>query len=166
MAMRYLTKEEKDLAHEVFLASLPWNKIRVTDHFGLGDTKYTMGRTINVGPHLYSGMDIVDPDTYIHELVHVWQSEHSGYAAAYIFDSVAARMIHGQDAYKYPQNVAKPWKGYNAEQQAQIVEDWYHGGMMEKDYRFPFIRDIIRAKHVDPDQAESSSLPEFKSSDD
>ena len=165
MAMRYLTQEEKDLAKGVFLTSLPWNKIRVTDHLGLWDSIYTMGRTINVGPHLYSGMNIVDPDTFIHELTHVWQSEHRGHRAAYIFDSVAARMVHGQHAYEYPKNVVKPWRSYNAEQQAQIVEDWYHDGMREKDFRFPFIRDIIRAKHVDPNQAESSDVPEFQSSD-
>jgi hypothetical protein len=152
MSLRYLTNSEIALAKPVFRDSLPWNRITISPKLGFRDRPYTWGRTLNVGPYMYKGLDTATkgPPTFIHELTHVWQYQHRSYSGSYIFDSAAAQALHGDDAYQY--EPGKPWDSYNAEQQAHIVQDWYVLGLNDdpNDPLFPYIRDVIRTKRIDP----------------
>jgi hypothetical protein len=151
MALRYLTDSEIALAKHVFWDSLPWNKIQVSPRFGLKYRPYTWGRIMNVGPYWSKGLDITNggPPALIHELTHIWQYEHRSYSGSYIFDSFAAQAMHGDNAYEYQAGSA--WDSYNAEQQAHIVQDWYvEEGTDGADQLYPYIRDVIRTKRLDP----------------
>lgn len=90
----------------------------------------------------YSVNSAAGRDTLIHELTHTWQGWHGGYQWQYVFSSVLAQIKSGQGAYAY--TLGKSWGSYNPEQQAHIVEDWFHKGSKTTDERFPYIRDHIR----------------------
>jgi hypothetical protein len=161
MAVRYLRNQELQIAKPVFRGSLPWDKIQISSRLGLDDIVYTWGRTINAGPCGYNGLDLSDDGdaTLIHELTHVWQYEHRKYSGSYILDAAATHIFRGQKGYKF--EPGKPWNSYNAEQQASIVEKWYTSGKSEnpQDPLFPYVRNIIRAKHFDPRNSWSESDP-------
>lgn len=159
MALRYLTNPELAIAKPVFRDSLPWNRIRISSRLGFEETEYTWGRTLNVGPYMHKGLDSDrnGRKLLIHELTHVWQYEHRNYGGSYILDAATAHVIHGQKAYVY--EAGRPWNAYGAEQQAKIVEDWYSGRKNEdaSDPLFRYIREIIRAKWIDPsDQSDAA----------
>jgi hypothetical protein len=159
MSLRYLTKAEIAIGSSVFQDSLPWRRIQLSDRYGFGDRPYAMGRTIHVGDVHFKGMDKShDPKTtpqdgpsvLVHELTHVWQSEHSVHRAGYIFGSIEAQIEKGS-AYSYTL-AGQNWDDYDPEQQAQIVQDWYFkDGQSQQSKRWPFIRDYIRKKHIAPD---------------
>ena len=51
------------------------------------------------------------------------------------------------ERYNYTIDDDDTWDGYNVEQQAQLVRDWYEpsiGRLSNTDVRFPFIEKIIR----------------------
>ena len=127
---------------------------------------------LNVGPGPFAGMQkdalhkpswkSYQRDLLIHELTHVWQGYHGAVGPEYMLNSgfhqavcSVNNALHGKDpskdrdaasAYKYA--VGKPWRTYAAEQQAQIVEDWYYDGMSETDPRFAYVRDHVRTKRA------------------
>ncbi len=74
-----------------------------------------------------------------HELTHVWQGRHDGFAWNYVINSVKNQLFCGLGAYDYPSGAGAEWNTYQAEQQAHIVEDWYSHGATEvatNDYYF------------------------------
>ena len=129
---RPLSHPEIAIAQPVFQTSLPWKRIMVSNRLGLGDRPYTLGRTIHVGPVNYCGMDLsIDGKaTLVHELTHVWQSEHDSHRAAYIIGSLSAQIKYGLEAYNFI--AGKNWDQYNQEQQASIVEEWFKDGQREQ----------------------------------
>lgn len=155
MARRDLNGPERHLADRVFLYTVPFGRIRVTDRLGFGNKPYTLnfvgfegsdGDTyhLNVGPDLFKGMEQHYKGVLIHELVHVWQSCHSAWAPSFIFNSMWHQAT-SKDAYAYDGLDLKPWGDYNVEQQAHIVQDWFLRGQDETSVLFPYIRDAIRA---------------------
>ena len=79
-------------------------------------------------------------DVFVHEMTHVWQF-HRG-------DKVKVRSIYAQSWFGagYDFTRGAPWKEYNVEQQAHIVETWNEErkDRGENDELFPYIHYIIR----------------------
>lgn len=131
-------------------------------------------------PNVYSnGADHGDSTraTFIHELTHVWQGHHGYSSMTYMAESVIAQGYHGirdiiryrrfsdwdqhrSKAYVYRMDqVGRPWREFNVEQQGNLVEDWFRvrgytnadgvfippGNMSEGDPRYPYIVHNIRA---------------------
>ncbi len=155
MSTRDLNRNEISLAKTVFVDTLPYDRIRVTDVLGFQNRPYTLcypnvddsalsTYKINAGPVGFAGMERSDEqcETLIHELTHVWQAVYSIWPASYIFSSAFAQVTKGPAAYKY--EAGHPWEQYNAEQQAHIVEDWFAEGRLQDFRLYPYIRDKIR----------------------
>lgn len=147
---RRLSATERKIITDVFDDSLPaWDRILLTDGLGGGDRPFTMPAAffywIHVGPKVYPDASLTLPfdsesryvDVLVHEMTHVWQYYH-GYSV--VLSSAWAQT--GGSGYSY--TVGKDWGDYNSEQQAQLVEDWYHNGAKTSDQRFPYIDKIIR----------------------
>jgi hypothetical protein len=150
--VRNLTSAERSLAQQVFSNRINYDLVRVTNTLGLGDRPWTSNTpplwTINVGS-AYSSLtsNAGRRQLLIHELAHVWQGQH---AVPFMLNSTAHQGLSmilngGSVAPAYNYTLPGKWSGYNVEQQANIVTDWYAGGMQTSDPRFPFIRDHIRA---------------------
>jgi hypothetical protein len=78
---------------------------------------------INIGPSAYATPGS-NPSLLVHELAHVWQSQHHPVAAAFMVNSVesqAAAAVAGGSAYCYVRG--KPFGSYAAEQIAQSAEN-------------------------------------------
>ena len=73
----------------------------------------------------------------VHETTHVWQGKNSTLALTYVFSSVLNQGLHGGGAYSY--SAGQPWRSYNAEQQASIVEDWFRAGQPTSGPLYPYI---------------------------
>lgn len=103
-----------------------------------------VGYVIGVGPHKYPDMT-KHPGLLVHEVTHVWQGKNSAFALTYVLDSALAQCLLGSTA-AYTVTPGDPWRSYNAEQQASIVEHWYLNGCLttDDDDHYPYIRDHIR----------------------
>jgi hypothetical protein len=164
--VRKLGLKEVKIAEEVFNYTIPYAKVLVSDGLGYNDREFTMPTSMpatigfNVDEDLgkyvmhcgdgYYGMSFLDKDkeTLIHELVHVWQGEHSSSSWDYVFGSMWSQAF-SDDAYKYDKKTYKQWGEYNPEQQAHIIQDWFAGGMKEKeeeDIRFYYVKKHIRGE--------------------
>lgn len=159
MSARRLSPGERQQAVRVFEHTIPYDKIALTGTSGIGDRPFT---TPNPWPWDWEAWDINFGtqelwdrnirnfgvkyywETLIHELTHVWQGHNSAFAAGYIFNSLWHQAVDA-DAYAY--TPGQPWGDYNVEQQAHLVEDWYAGGCLQSDVRFPYIRDHIRKRN-------------------
>ncbi len=166
MAARNPNVSEQALYRSVFAGSLPNPKrIYISDDLGLEGRPWCQPRwfmdlwdrvkgggfcwEINIGPDGYkdctsfalgSWGSRIDA-TFIHELTHVWQGHHATFPDMYAARAGWAQLVSG-DPYSY--RLGKAWDEYTIEQKAQIVEDWYTGGMTTSDPRFAFIRDNLR----------------------
>ena len=156
MAARSLNQLESSIATGVFGMSVNQQRLLICDLFiaekrafvspqqpNVLGLVFGSGFVINVGPSRYPDLSATakNKKTLVHELVHCWQGQHSPIACSYIFDSLWHRAID-EDAYDYV--VGEPWESYNAEQQANLVAEWYDNGALETDNRFPYVRDYIR----------------------
>lgn len=160
---RLLTNAEKDLARTVFEETLPYGTIYLSNGLGLGHRAYTIPHPLHIGSYvIHIGPEIFPDATdsskvmfdqtgdavFIHELTHVWQGVNRATAFNYIVDSVYHQLRDKDHAYDL--NNAdigtKAWGKFNAEQQAQIVENWYVAGRSEGDAAFRYIRDNIRTR--------------------
>ena len=156
---RSLTEPEQALVTSVFLSSLPppflQSKVMLQDSIGIGSRPYTsisagIGRyEINMGDGAFDAR-AKTPDfksTLIHEMTHVWQGHHSRLGIAGVWlSSIKCQVQRQGNAYLYGEGNLnrKDWDDFGAEEQAQIVQDWYTNGMLTSDPRFHFIRDNIR----------------------
>jgi len=86
---------------------------------------------------------------FLHELTHVWQGDVGAFQWAYVGDSITQRCLHAfSDDSPYDYTPGKNWNEYHAEQQANIVDDfWRKTKMMTeeptKHQLYPYIRDNI-----------------------
>ena len=150
---RQILDSEYFQADKVFHGTLPPKiNIIISDGLGAGQRPYTVPRpltpwkyVIYIGPQAFPRADVPPFDhTLIHELTHVWQGFHGRSRWGYVCNSVINQAIYGTGAYDYQPGDA--WGHYNAEQQAELVEDWYRMGMRKSDDdpRWHYIRDNIR----------------------
>ncbi len=156
---------ERDFAYSVFKDKIDYDRIVITNMSKEGGTKFTIpsiGNSIllNMGdeafdsPITYSGGDYPSPgQVFVHELTHAWQICHNS-----IVDVICG-ISHNYDYFEgvsridsSPSWAARSWKGFNNEQQAHIVDDWYQDHYDDvnsygaiNDPAFHFIRDNIRA---------------------
>ncbi|MEH3041295.1 MAG: peptidoglycan-binding protein [Sphingomonas paucimobilis] len=197
-SFRPLDPWERALAHSVFRGSIPYDHVFLTD-FGLGGA-VTLCHLSPGSPALYAiswkaGLLTTrapadQPATLIHELTHVWQGENGVAPGLYMLQSVLAQGVsgirdwlrggewkgwdhHRGATYRFTANdIGRPWRDFNVEQQASIVQSWFMnerdrivrvgprvsrttdfgdgvfgGGRSIHDARFPYIRDVIRARN-------------------
>lgn len=157
---RRLTSSEIAVAKLVFSSTIDYDKVIVSDNIGWEKRAFTTPSFnpfqwgcyfINMGEGY---KNLLQNDywkrTMIHELTHVWQGMHSWWAWNYVFNSVWHQGTQGKSAYDYKTKsgtlVANSWTGFNVEQQAHLVEEWFAGGRKtKKDNRYQYIRNNIRA---------------------
>ncbi|HYN85899.1 MAG TPA: hypothetical protein VER32_11645 [Pyrinomonadaceae bacterium] len=165
MASRPLTDPETALARQVFHDRLPYRKIHITSYFlpgneGVPVTMASVGSLvasrarrryfIYFGPHVFGGGADARPtrNTFIHELTHVWQGHYRRFAWEFMVESMLSQgrslLTTGGRGGAYEYTPGRPWRSYNVEQQAHIVQDWFAGGMSEHDVLFPYIENHIR----------------------
>jgi hypothetical protein len=167
---RAMRQQEMDLARQVFLNTVDYNRVEVSEGLGFGDREWTLCGTsvytIHMGPEGFVDctQDAAYPHypdhlrrTLIHELTHVWQGQNSPVGFGFMVGSVCAQAsalaTQGRTAAAYEYTAGKDWTDYNCEQQANIVEDWYRVGCSVFDARYRYIRDNIRSRNtgdVDP----------------
>jgi hypothetical protein len=162
MSSRGLEGWEKTMASFVFGTTIPYDKVHISGGSGAGGRPFTVPDVSKPGHFIiYLGsqwfwrqimnkekvLSVEQSPTYkatlIHELSHVWQGHNSRFAWGYTLNSVWWQAHKGGGAYRYTDWKWKNWKDYNVEQQAQIVEDWFHNGASDTDPRYRYIRDHI-----------------------
>lgn len=196
---RALTAAETELARGVYGATIPIDRVFITD-LDLGGAVTLAGMDLDTRKFDYTINwveafgGIVDfasrRSTFIHELCHVWQGENGVWPTFYMGQSVWAQLTsgirdiwekrewrgwgeHRSTAYSFPASaIGRDWSTFNVEQQASLVESWYiperervvqigggrvrthdfgpgvhGGGGSAHDARFPYIRDVIRARN-------------------
>ena len=164
MASRLLKKSEIEFARQVFEDQLPYDKVHLASYYlpGNDGVPVTLASVSSIIPvntlrhyTIYFGPEVFERgadrpgirDTFIHELTHVWQGYHSSLGWEYMVNSMIAQghaiLTQGDRNRAYDYKAGKPWKKYNVEQQALIVQQWFTDGMREEDERFTYI-----AKHI------------------
>ncbi len=166
LTRRLINKEEEALARQVFHDHLPYGNIYIANFFlpGNEDVAVTVASgtelipikaltdyTIYFGPVVFSdGAHAPDTrETFIHELTHVWQGYHSTFSWQYMVNSMLSQgralIFHGDRNKAYEFTPGKAWEDYNVEQQANIVECWFAGGMQTDSELYVYITESIRA---------------------
>jgi hypothetical protein len=169
---RQMTDEEFAFADRVFRGTLPSKRIVLTNLLGLGRRPFTMPTVgdailVNLGagfddPIRYTGYGDADNpkrqkagQLLIHELTHAWQIATTTFLPGMICGGVLnqATTIGGDmSVYKYGP-AGPPFRDFNLEQQASIVDDWFAGTdpqsfppLTESDENpyFRYVRDNIR----------------------
>jgi len=164
MASRLLKESEIEFARQVFEDQLPYNKVHLASYYlpGNDGVPVTLASVSSIIPvaslrnyTIYFGPEVFKDgadrpgirDTFIHELTHVWQGFHSSFGWEYMVNSMIAQghalLTEGDRDRAYDYKPGKPWKKYNVEQQALLVQQWFKDGMREDDERFTYI-----AKHI------------------
>ena len=156
---------ERDFADRVFRGTIDFDRVIITNMSHSSGRKFTMpsiGDTIlvNLGDEAYdnpityqSGPTSSYPEpgsVFIHELTHAWQIANG---------SIVDLICNLSQNYVYFQGnrltdmswQGRSWSGFNNEQQASIVDDWYGAHFADldstdalRDPAFRFIRDNIR----------------------
>lgn len=133
---RPLTGPERRQAQKIYQDSIDYDKVSIAaGSLGSAGASRTFGNTICLQDEKFedytSSLTTKGLSTLIHELGHVWQYQHGG--LAYIPDALqaqAASTIATGDrnaAYDWRSAVqdGKEWKDWNAEQQAEAMEDYF-----------------------------------------
>jgi hypothetical protein len=162
---RPLRQSEIEFARQVFEEQLPYGKVHLASYYLPGNQGVPVtlasvssiipvsslrNYTIYFGPEVFKeGADRAGiRDTFIHELTHVWQGFHSSLGWEYMINSMVAQghaiLMQGDRNKAYDYEPGRPWKEYNVEQQALIVQDWLNNGMRDDDERFTYIANHIR----------------------
>ena len=166
MASRLLNKSEMEFARRVFEEQLPYNKIHLASYYLPGNqgVPVTLASVSSIIPvstlrhyTIYFGPEVFNDgadrpgvaSTFVHELTHVWQGYHGNLGWEYMVNSMLAQghaiLTQGDRNRAYDYKPGKPWKKYNVEQQALLVQDWFRNGMSEDDERYTYITKHIRA---------------------
>ena len=136
MKRRTISTEEYQFALSIFEREFPPRDIiTITDDTGLGDRPYVRP-TINGHIRINMGSlydKCLDSDSnkarFAHELTHAWQIEHYGliwYGKEALGNQVIDPLLNN-DAYSYTCDPSKTIGDYNAEQQGEIVKDYFKG---------------------------------------
>ena len=152
--VRYLAAHETMIARSVYIDTIPYGLVFISDGLGGGDRPFTVPTILPIhipfynfnvkgdGKYVihagdgYYGMSTLfkDKKTLIHDLAHVWQGEHyKSWSWTYAVFSLKDQALSGDAAYAYDKTYLRPWDDYGPEQQAQIVEDGFADGMKTYD---------------------------------
>ena len=85
-------------------------------------------------------------------MTHVWQyhNDRSRYGVwiSSVFGSYDLKVIDiNAPGYVKPKE-STTWNDYDVEQQATIVEEWFHNGASKTDRWYPFIRLVVRSGRI------------------
>ena len=122
---RPLTDEESKIAQLIFGDTLPLHRIRIDETARIATKKY---RICYVSFYTINSWGAMRPDTFIHELIHIWQYEQIG--ALYIPKALWAQQHGGYDyggveALKKHIQQEKDFWEFNLEQQGDIIADYF-----------------------------------------
>ncbi|HYO55292.1 hypothetical protein [Archangium sp.] len=95
-----------------------------------GSRAFVLGNTLNVPSPDYDALQRGEKSwLLVHECIHIWQYQHHG--LGYVVESLWAQLFG--DGYDYVKalRAGKPWRKMNPEQQAQLIQDAFHGGYFE-----------------------------------
>lgn len=162
-------QEAQFAADNVFGNSLPADRIVLTNLSGLGGRAFTMPGVDNkIFINLGDAFDKPNPLEYtnpsyprkgqllIHELTHAWQIAHTGFLPGLVCEGIVnqANDMVGGSVYVYGPPGPNFSRGFNLEQQAAIVDQWFNGtrtavvplrnAMDKNDPYFVYIRDNIQ----------------------
>ncbi|MDQ1530304.1 MAG: hypothetical protein QOE37_409 [Microbacteriaceae bacterium] len=149
---RHLTEEEYAWAdREVFRGALPpRRRIVLTDALGVDGRAFTFpepGRTIamHVGPAAFAD-PLGSPELLLHELTHVWQIAAAPLRILWLVSAIGTQAadLLTHRAYAVPPP-GRPFRRFNPEQQAMIVQRWWADGADPGDPYFRYIEGTIRA---------------------
>jgi hypothetical protein len=165
LTKRPLNEDEVALARQVFHDHLPYGRIYIANFYLPGNegVPVTMASGAEVIPvkslaeyTIYFGPEVfrdgaekpATRQTFIHELTHVWQGHHSTFSWHYMVNSMLAQgraiIFHGDRNKAYNFTAGEAWDSYNVEQQANIVECWFAGGMETDSELYAYIDEHIR----------------------
>lgn len=127
---RDISTAEYQFALSIFEREFPpKDMITITNGTGFGGRPYVRP-SINGGVQMNLGDIAGNPlatqasrELFAHELTHAWQLEHYGYDW-YLSQAIRNQVIDGAP-YDYVCDAAKTLGDYNAEQQGEIVKDYY-----------------------------------------
>jgi hypothetical protein len=97
---------------------------------------------VNVGSANYNILGSSNQRLLVHETMHVWQGHNSTFALSYVYNSIINQCLSGQGAYTY--SLGQSWSSYNVEQQAKLVDDWFHRGELSSDAAYSYITNHVR----------------------
>jgi hypothetical protein len=150
---RPLNPRELHIGQVVFVNSIDFSQVEITDGAGAGDRPWTNAGigvdSMHLTPRYYANPPAA---LLVHELTHVWQGQNLGLTGwGYKLDSLVEQglsYVGFPSPYEYDEDIlgAIGFGMFNAEAQAQIVEDWYTGGMRTSDPRYPYIEWCIRKR--------------------
>jgi hypothetical protein len=126
--LRALDPAELSILRPVYASSIDYPKVLLSDASGVSGRPFTtigpLGTVIiNIGKTAYVSPGS-NPRLLIHEMAHVWQSQHHSSREQFMVNSVesqAAAALVGGDPYCYIPG--KPFFSYAAEQIAESVEN-------------------------------------------
>ena len=157
MPRRPLTPGEEALAYRVFRDTLPYGRIFISPWRGWRGRAFVLPTGVRRHPQylLHLGpQGFADAlrthtlqATLIHELTHVWQGHHQSWPWSYVLNSMWHQAVRGRRAYVY--TPGQPWETYAAEQQAQLVQDWFAAGERLGDPRTFYIDRHVRSAPTD-----------------
>lgn len=158
---------ERDFADKVFAGRIDYDRVVITNMTHSGGRKFTMpsvGNTIlvNMGDEAFDNpMTYQDAATskypepgsvFIHELMHAWQICHLSIVDLVCGLSENYTYFQGNNRLTDRSWQGRSWNGFNNEQQASIVDDWYgahranlNGPDAVNDPAYRFVRDNVRA---------------------
>jgi hypothetical protein len=125
--IRKLTEEEKAIAQTVFLGELDYDGILMDQH------SQRVSKRLGVAYVTFGLIHCWQPlrdDVLIHELVHVFQYQLLG--SSYIAHAIRAQLSHpaydygGLEGLEMALTQKKAFLSFNFEQQASIIEHFYH----------------------------------------
>jgi hypothetical protein len=141
VAIRPLHDDEIAFADQVFMGSLDYTRIRVTNLSGKGTHAFTAPTVdgtilLNLGNAHDDPSHAVYPNSsypcpgqiLIHELTHAWQIEHASLSDGYVPGLMcnAIGTVLKTDPYIYGP-AGQPWSSFNIEAQGAIVDQWFGG---------------------------------------
>lgn len=125
---RRITTDEYQFALTIFEREFPPRDIiTITNETGFGGRPYvrpTVDGHIRINLGAAYDNPLGNKNLFVHELTHAWQIEHYG-LVWYGKQAVANQVIAG-DPYNYVCDASKTLSHYNAEQQGEIVKDYYN----------------------------------------
>ncbi|HEX5744659.1 MAG TPA: hypothetical protein VFZ09_00370 [Archangium sp.] len=134
---RSLSDAEVRLLREVFGDGLDYKPMRLVRMApfiaGLnGSRAFVLGNTLHLPSIDYDALwrgDRAKAWLLVHESTHVWQYQHRG--IGYVAESLWAQSFGEGYDYVKALRAGKPWTKMNPEQQAQLIQDTFHGGYFE-----------------------------------
>jgi hypothetical protein len=75
------------------------------------------------------GSNLLQGQTFIHELTHVWQGHNQAFPWDYVYHSIANQCVMGTSAaYSYDVTNQPAWNSLHVEAQARVVQNWFANG--------------------------------------